>query len=75
MRLEMFKRMMEIQETKIDLLWEEVDKLTQIFRDNVDTLTPEIKRDFLKATKPFLLKYSELIGEEDVYGKIKKEEG
>ena len=49
MRLEMFKRMMEIQETKIDLLWEEVDKLTQIFRDNVDTLTPEIKRDFLKA--------------------------
>ena len=74
MRLEMIKRIMQIQETKIDLLWEEIEGLTEIFKDNVDTLTPEIKQAFLKVTKPFLLKYSELVGEEDLYGKIKKEE-
>lgn len=74
MRLEMIKRIMQIQETKIDLLWEEIEGLTEIFKDNVDTLTPEIKQAFLKVTKPFLLKYSELVGEEDLYGKIKEEE-
>lgn len=74
MRLEMIKRIMQIQETKIDLLWEEIEGLTEIFKDNADTLTPEIKQAFLKVTKPFLLKYSELVGEEDLYGKIKEEE-
>lgn len=74
MRLEMIKRIMQIQETKIDLLWEEIEGLTEIFKDNVDILTPEIKQAFLKVTKPFLSKYSELVGEEDIYGKIKEEE-
>lgn len=73
MRLEMIKRIMQIQEAKIDLLWEEIEGLTEIFKDNVDTFTPEVKQAFLKVTKPFLLKYSELVGEEDIYGKIKEE--
>lgn len=74
MRLEIFKRMMEIQDTKIELLWEEVEALTEIFRDNVNDLTPEIKQAFLKVTKPFIMKYSELVGEEDFYGEEKEED-
>lgn len=74
MRLEIFKRMMEIQDTKIELLWEEVEALTEIFRDNVNDLTPEIKQAFLKATKPFIMKYSELVGEEDFYAEEKEED-
>lgn len=67
MRAEIFKRMMEIQEEKLDILWEFTEGVTELFVKNLYDVPPNIREGYIKLTKPFIEKYNALLGE-DTYG-------
>lgn len=65
MRIEMIKRLMQIQEEKLDLLWDLNKKITKLFVKHIDIIPQEVKEDYIDITKPFIKKYTELMGRED----------
>lgn len=66
MKAEIIKRYMEIQQEKLDLLWELNEKVTRIFTKHINIIPLEVKEDYIEATKPFIKKYQELMGMEDL---------
>lgn len=73
MRVEIFKRMMEIQEEKLDILWEFTEGVTKLFTKNLYDIPPNVREGYIKLAKPFIEKYNALLGE-DTYGEEKEED-
>lgn len=73
MRAEMIKRMMEIQEEKLDILWEFTEGVTELFTKNLYDIPPNVRKGYMKLAKSFIEKYNALLGE-DTYGEEKEEE-
>lgn len=73
MRAEIFKRMMEIQEEKLDILWEFTEGVTKLFVENLYDVPPNIREGYIKLAKPFIEKYNALLGE-DTYGEEEEED-
>lgn len=73
MRVEIFKRMMEIQEEKLDILLEFTEGVTELFVKNLYDIPPNIREGYIKLAKPFIEKYNALLGEE-TYGEEEEED-
>lgn len=74
MKAELFIRMYHLQEEKLDVCLEYLERVSKIFVDNIETIPDNIKDEFINITQPFINKYNELLGQEGEYVEEEKEE-
>jgi hypothetical protein len=73
MKAELFIRMYHLQEEKLDVCLEYLERVSKIFVDNIETIPDSIKDEFISITQPFINKYNELLGTEGEYVEEEKE--
>lgn len=67
MKAELFIRIYKIQEEKLDMCLDLLEKISKIFVDNVNTMPDKVKDEYINVTRPFIEKYNTLLGEEGSY--------
>lgn len=67
MKAELFMRMYKIQEEKLDMCLDLLEKISKIFVENVKTIPDNVKDEYINATRPFIETYNTLLGEEGNY--------
>lgn len=67
MKAELFMRMYKIQEEKLDMCLDLLEKISKIFIENVNTIPDNVKDGYINVTRPFIEKYNTLLGEEGNY--------
>ena len=67
--MSLFKRILEIQYKKVELLLDVLENTSQIFTKYIDIIPEEVKDEYINITQPFINKYKELLGEEGNYEK------
>lgn len=73
MKAELFMRMYKIQEEKLDMCLDLLEKISKIFVENVNTIPDNVKDGYINVTRPFIEKYNTLLGEEGNYEEEEKE--
>lgn len=69
------RRLFEIQEKKVDLMLSTLQQIAHIFNTYVYDIPDQMKEDYIKVTKKFIIEYEELVGrEEEGYGEIQENE-
>lgn len=72
MKAELIKRLIHLQEQKLDLCLEFNEQVSQLFVKYVKDLSSEFKQEFIDIAQVFIDRYNELLGEE---GETNEEEG
>lgn len=72
MKAELIKRLIHLQEQKLDLCLEFNEQVSQLFVRYVKDLSSEFKQEFIDIAQVFIDRYNELLGEE---GETNEEEG
>lgn len=67
MKAELFIRMYKIQEEKLDMCLDLLEKISKIFVENVNTIPDKVKDEYINVTRPFIETYNTLLGEEGNY--------
>jgi hypothetical protein len=67
MKAELFIRIHKIQEEKLDMCLDLLEKISKIFIENVNAIPDNVKDEYINVTRPFIEKYNTLLGEEGNY--------
>lgn len=67
-RKELYKRLIQIQDEKLDLCLALLEKISELFIRYKSELPYEFKEKYCDYAEPFMLKYRALLGEEGSYG-------
>ena len=73
MKAELFIRMYHLQEEKLDVCLDYLEKVSKIFVDNIEAIPNNVKDEFIDVTRPFINKYNELLGTEGEHVEEEKE--